>query len=586
MPTAPSNLSSCMAIDISPEEIRTHLIRRIEGIYQWVGVGSASTVFSMLGSVDKKSLVNAIHQLSTRTGVELLDDVGQVITPVDNHGRGVDRVSLTWSLPSLLKVFLIGLIPAYSMNVGMRLIGQLPLEIVGQISSTDGRSDEEKLDVLLVNRPDVIMLIGGVDGGAERVVKEEVDLVARSLTILSQELRPQVVYAGNSRLSEYVRSRIEELTLISTAPNIQPTLLEADLRPASEVLADVCSRIWQKRFNLQTGLHSLAVDYSRPAKLAIDDYSAILAKSGNVVNGSIAIYLNGLSTAISANLDGMANPFHFEKIYRSNKPFQSVDDFKFVEVEKWSPVEIQPAEYEDQLAADVLYPGRLPVTITGSAIGGGITRTAGRKSWQQIITEKGIPSRLVSKQGGVDADLILIGGSKLYNRDKYGSILLDMLDILQPIGLADVYLDPEGVAAPLGALAHIEPSIAIHCLLSNTIPKLATVIAPAFHARENAKVMTLSIMDADDKKSEYEVNAGSLFSIPLEAEKTAEVRIVSRLGVNLGLRNNWKKAFTIKGSLLGIVIDARGRPLVFRKSTQTQQAWMKHNLERARELDK
>ncbi len=578
--------TSLLVIDVSPVEVHAHLIKQIDEFYHWMGVGKAPVALTMLGNIDKRCVLNALHQLTTHTSCILLGDDNQVITPTDIHGRGVDRICITWSLTTPLKVVLIGLMPSYSLNVGHRLIAEMPMEIIDQIASTDDRSVDERMDTILTSGAELIVLLGGVDGGADQVIKTQVDLIVRSLSILPQDLRPEVVYAGNSTLSGYVKSKLEGLTVISTAANIQPTLMDTDLQPAREVLANVCSRIWLKRFNLQTGASQLNVDFTRPTINAIEDLVNILAKCENANNGCVAIYLNSLSTSISAILDDRGTSHQYAKTCRTYGSNTSVRDIKLVDVTSWSPSKIQQIDLVDHLIGDALYPGRLPVTSTDSAIDQGVTHTAGRLTWHQLTKKRDFDSRLISKQDGLDADLILIGGSKLYSRQSLGPVLLEIMDILQPIGITDVYLDREGVAAPLGALAHIDPIIPVHCILGNALLKLATVIAPAFHAKDNSKVMTLVMVNTEGKKIVHEIQSGSLFSIPLAVDETIEMRIPFRLGVDLGLRSSRRKTFTLTGSAMGIIVDARGRPLIPRKDPQAQQAWMKRSLEQAQELDK
>ncbi len=586
MPSGTAKPSSILALDITPLEIHAHLIKRPADVYRWMGVGRAQTTLTMLGNVDKRSLVKSLRQLSARTGYLLLDDDGRLVYPSDNKGRGVDCVSLTWSLPVPLKVVLIGLIPAYSLNIGQRLIAEMQMTIIDQISLTDGRSDEEKLDTILSGRPDLIILLGGVDGGAEKVIKNQVDLIVRSLKIIPQDLRPEVVYLGNAQLAEYVKTAIEAFTVISTAPNIQPTLVETDLQPARETLARVCSRIWLKHYHLQIGTQPLSVDSYRPTRNSIEDFTNILAECENAVGGCVSIYMDGTSSIISTSRDGRSTSYQYGMVNKTEEIFRQKDEIKLIDVTAWAPAITQQSVLSDHIMGDAFYPGRLPVTNEDSILEYGIDRAAGRRAWHLLTLKKDFPRRLISKQAGVDTDVLFIGGSRLHTRNSYGRLLLDVLDILQPIGITDVRLDREGLAASLGMLAHLDPIIPIHCILGNAIPKLATVIAPAFHARDDVKIMSLIITDKNGKEVVQEVRSGNLLRVPLTVGETAMVQIKPHLGVNLGSRKDWKKGTSVSGSMLGIVIDARGRPLSPRKDPQAQQAWMMHCIEQAREMDK
>lgn len=579
-------LTSLLAIDVSPVEIGVHLIKRQEDIYRWVGVGRAPLSITTLGEIDKKCVLKAVNQLMAVTKCILLDENGQIITPTDKLGCGVDRVSLTWSLPAPIRVVLVGLMPAHSLAIANNLLADLPLEIIDQISSTDGRSTEDKLDCLLTTRPDVIVIIGGVDGGADQVIKTQVDLVIRSLSLIPHDLRPEVVYAGNSFLSGYVKTAIESLTVVSTAPNIQPTLTDTDLRPAREVLVDTCNRMWMRRYKLQIGTRPLTFDHMRPSSYAIEDIQTILGMCAKADHGSVALYLDGVSTIISSSLDGRIASHQYSIPCRSKELSGLIKEFGPADVSSWSPVEIKQSDLVDHLIGDTLYPGRLPVTVSDSILESATTHVVGQRTWTTLTTKKNFPHPLASKQKGVDADLIVIGGSRLYNRQHYGSALLEMLDILQPIGVTDVYLDREGVAASLGTAAHIEPLIPIHGILGKVMPKLATVIAPVFHVRGDKALFSLALINPEGKRIVHEIHSGKLHSIPLGVNETVELHLTLRSGVTLGKRYRRNNVVSITGSVMGIVIDTRGRPLTPTKDPQVQYAWMKQSIEQAQELYK
>jgi len=509
-----------------------------------------------------------------------------LISPSDNKGRGVDRVCLTWSLPVPLRAVMIGLIPAYSLNIGQQLLADMQMNVVGQISLTDGRSDEEKLDTILSSRPDLIILLGGVDGGAANVIKAQVDLIVRALRILPKELRPEVVYMGNSLLAEYVKTTIEAFTLISTAANIQPTLAETDLKPARETLAKVCSRIWLKHYHLQVGTQLLSIENYRPASESIEDLTNILAKCENADGGCVSFYQDCVSSVISTSRDGKSASHQFYKPYSTKVLNERKDEIRLSDVTAWVPTITQQSVLNRRFFGDAFYPGRLPVTSDDSILEYGVDRAAGRQAWHQLSSKKETSRKLVSKPGGVDTDLILVGGSRLYARRSLGRVLLDVLDILQPVGKTDVYFDQEVLVGPLGTLAHLDPNIPIHCILGNTIPKLATLIAPAFHARDDAKIMNLVVTDKEGNEIVHEVRSGSLFRIPVPPDRIVDVRIHPHVNLNFGSRKNKRIPLSVSGSMLGIVIDARGRPLKPRKNPQAQQDWMMRCIEQAGELDK
>jgi hypothetical protein len=573
---ANQTITSLLALDISSEVIRACLIEREEGVYRLAGVSRTPTFLNAQGSINRKDLIKALTDLMNYSGHELLADDGNVLSPAESLTHGVDRIALSWSLPVPMKVILFGLMPSGSIKAGLLLVEELPLEIVGQISATDGCSDEDRMDVILAKRPELILLTGGIEGGADNVLRSSVDLVARTIAVLPQELRPVVVYAGNSMVAEYVKTKLEPLTLIFTAPNVQPRLSEMDIQPAREILSDVCNRMWVKRFGLKPGTRQLVINQIRPSIRAIEDFLAILGISEKRTRGGIAIQLDGLATSLSVNRDGRSTSY--QQINRCMRldPGKLVSQYQLSDVAPWSSDTIDPAYLAEYLAAGSLYAGRLPITSGEASIEESLTRVAGMRTWHTLSKKHDFPKTLISRDFCADADTILITGSRQDYHQERGLDLLQMLDILQPIGLCDAFYDQDGIAACLGTAAHLDASIPLHCLLGRAVPRLATIIAPVHKAREGSRLLSMIVVEQDGRESKLEILAGGLSSFPLRSGMKAEVKISLHSGASMGARFSPRNGVIVEGSLLGIIIDARGRPLVLRKDPGAQQEWVKN----------
>jgi hypothetical protein len=577
-------ITSLLALDISPEVIKACLIEREEGVYRLAGVSRTPTFLNPQGSINRKDLTRALSNLMNNSGHDLLADNGNVRSPAESATSGVDRIALSWSLPVPIKVILFGLMPTGSINAGLRLIEELPLEIVGQLSATDGCSDEDRMDMILAKRPELILLTGGIEGGADNILRLSVDLVARSIAVLPQDLRPVVVFAGNYMVAEYVKTKLEPLTLIFTAPNVQPRLSEMDIQPAREVLSDVCNRMWLKRFSLQPGTRPLVINQIRPSIRAIEDFLAILGISEKRTRGCIAIQLDGLATSLSVNRDGRSTSHQQINGCMRLDPGMLVSQYQHSDVAPWSSDPIDSVHLAEYLATGSLYAGRLPITGGDASIEESLTRVAGIRTWQALSKKHDFPKSLISRDFCADADIILITGSRQDHQQKRGLGLLQMLDILQPIGLCDAFYDQDGIAACLGTAAHLDASIPLHCLLGRAIPRLATIIAPVHKAREGSRLLSMVVVEQDGRETRLEIPAGGLSSFPLRPGTKAEVRIRLHGGAGMGVRFIPRSGVTVEGSLLGILIDARGRPLVLRKDPDIQQEWLKNNKQKILEI--
>jgi hypothetical protein len=150
---------------------------------------------------------------------------------------------------------------------------------------------------------------------------------------------------------------------------------------------------------------------------------------------------------------------------------------------------------------------------------------------------------------------------------------LILLDALQPIGVSNLALDVTSMSAPLGVTATIEPLAAAQVVERDGFLSLGTVVAPVGTAREGEIALQLKITYEDGRALEMEVPYGSLEVLPLSAghKATLELRPTRKFDIGLGAKG--KGATTeLEGGAVGVIIDARGRPLTLPATRGEQQA--------------
>jgi hypothetical protein len=153
---------------------------------------------------------------------------------------------------------------------------------------------------------------------------------------------------------------------------------------------------------------------------------------------------------------------------------------------------------------------------------------------------------------------IIASGGVLAHAPRPSQTVLMLLDAIEPVGITTVVRDKYGVASALGALAVTQPLAAVQALDAGAFQKLGTVIAPVGRARPGEVIMRLKVTFEQGSELEIEVEYGSLEVLPLHTDEKAVVEIKSRRGIRVGRIGG---AVEVKGGELGLVVDARGRPL-------------------------
>jgi hypothetical protein len=171
--------------------------------------------------------------------------------------------------------------------------------------------------------------------------------------------------------------------------------------------------------------------------------------------------------------------------------------------------------------------------------------------------------------------LIVGSGGPLTNTSSHGQAALLLLDALQPVGVTGMVLDKLRLMAPLAAVAMVNPLAAAQVLERDSLLNLGTVVAPVGTAREGEVALTFKIKYDDGRSLEVEVPYGSLEVIPLPGGQTAdlELRPTRRFDVGLGTKGQ-AGSTKVEGGVIGIIIDARGRPLPIAQDPAEQRARM------------
>jgi hypothetical protein len=125
----------------------------------------------------------------------------------------------------------------------------------------------------------------------------------------------------------------------------------------------------------------------------------------------------------------------------------------------------------------------------------------------------------------------------------------------------------------------VSPLAAAQVMDKDALLHLGTVVAPVGTARVGDIALAFKIEYEDGRLLEVEVPYGSLEMIPLPTGQTAnlELRPTRRFDVGLGTKGQ-AGTTRVEGGIIGIIIDARGRPLPMAQDPNEQrekiQRWL------------
>jgi hypothetical protein len=172
----------------------------------------------------------------------------------------------------------------------------------------------------------------------------------------------------------------------------------------------------------------------------------------------------------------------------------------------------------------------------------------------------------------------LIGsGSQLARAPHPGQAALVLLDGLQPLGVSQLYQDESGLLPAVGSVAKIEPLAAVQVLQNEGLLYLGTVVAPQGSARPGAKALTVRALDPEVAIDQV-VRYGELCllspSLRGSAPEAPDLELRPTRGFDVGRGPGKSIQIPFEPGALGLIIDARGRPLALAADAEARREQM------------
>ncbi len=561
-----------LAVDVGSVNTRACLFDVVAGHYRLVATGqAASTAAAPLLDVSE-GVRGAMDQIQAITGRQLVDESEALIMPVTGTGAGVDVFVATTSAGPRVKAVLVGLMPGISLESGRRLAASTYLNIVGEVNLLDRRREEEQIDLVLKARPDLILVVGGTDGGASESVLRMVEVVSMAAGLTPEFQRPHVVYAGNRHLGATVLDRFGDRLNVALTPNVRPSLRTEDLAPTRLRMAEAIAEV---RSSHVSGYDELTHWSGGHVMLTADSFGRVLRFLSQIYDpakGVLGVDLGGNHTTIGGAFSG-----ELWLSVRSDLGLGAslpglLRDVSIDEVTRWLPDEMPDRQVQDYIFNKSLHPGTIPVELDELQLEYALARVIiqaalshARDSWP-------------ANRGGRAVFLppmepIIASGGAFSGAPHPGYIAMALLDAIQPTGITTLVVDSQNVAPALGAAASVLPMVMIQVLGSGTFISLGTVVSPIGQGRVGRPALSLRLdLENGGRSVEGEVRLGQLAVIPFEQGEKGRLTVQPERGFDVGFGGPGRAgAVPVAGGAIGLIIDARGRPLQLPKQPEERR---------------
>ncbi|MCC6443346.1 MAG: glutamate mutase L [Armatimonadetes bacterium] len=564
-------IRSILATDCGSTTTKAILIEKRGEEYRLLVRGEAPTTVEAPFDDVTVGVLNAVREVEELSGKTLLRD-GRLIVPAESESAGADLYLSTSSAGGGLQMTVAGVVKAMSAESAERAALGAGAIIIDVIAVDDGRKEYQKVERIRNLRPDMLLVSGGTDGGT---VSHLVDIAEM---LLSADPRPRlgiglkipVIYAGNREAAEAVRQVIGDKVDLKVVDNLRPRLESENLGPAREAIHELFLQhvmqqapgysklsAWTSAGIMSTPNAVGKIIQTIAEQMGID---VLAVDIGGATTDVFSVFHDTFTRTVSANL-GM-----------SYSICNVLTEAKIENIRRWLPFPSDEADLRNRLRNKMIRPTTIPQTLEDLLIEQAVAREALRLAFEHhkslarglkgVQQQRTIGDALDQKTTGetlvqmMELDMIVGSGGVLSHAPRREQAALMMLDAYQPEGVTLLAVDSIFMMPQLGILSTVHPQAATQVFERDCLIKLGTAIAPAGSAREGEIACAL-----DWNGQKHDIPFGTLQVFPLGAGEKAEIAVMPSRGLDVGAGKGKPLMAEAEGGVVGLIVDARGRPL-------------------------
>lgn len=584
-------INSILATDCGSTTTKAILIEKRGDEYRLIVRGEAPTTVEAPVEDVTRGVINAISEVEELSGRTILQDE-EVIKP-QKGDEGVDIYISTSSAGGGLQMMVAGVVRNMTAESAERAALGAGAIVMDVIASNDKRLPHEKIKRIRQLRPDMILLSGGVDGGTTSHVVELAEVIAAA------EPKPRlgigyelpIIYAGNKDAQKLIQERVENKMALEIVENIRPVLERENLMPARLKI--------QEQFLEHVMAH--APGYKKlinwtdvpimPTPGAVGSIIQTIAEQQNVQ--IVGVDIGGATTDVFSVFENQEKEPVFNRTVSANLGMSYSISNVLAEagldnVLRWIPFDVDESatsrrpRLRNRIKNKMIRPTSIPQSLESLIIEQALAREALRLAFEQhkslavglkgVQQQRTISEAFAQVQTGatlvdmIGLNLIVGSGGVLSHAPRRNQAAMMMIDAFQPEGITHLAVDSIFMMPQLGVLAKVNAQAATQVFDKDCLIHLGTCIAPVGKGNYGSSCIRIQA-DTPAEKIDEEIDFGQLRLYPLDVGESAHVMIEPRRGFELSAGRGNPVEVEVKGGVVGLIVDTRGRPLEFSKDT-------------------
>ncbi|MGC1276080.1 MAG: glutamate mutase L [Planctomycetaceae bacterium] len=564
-----------LATDCGSTTTKAILIQKVDGVYRQTHRGEAPTTVEEPAADVTVGVVNAVTEVGELAGRRLIDENGRIIRPARGN-EGCDIYISTSSAGGGLQMVVAGIVREMSAASAERAALGAGAIVMDTLSANDKRKPHEQVQRIRELRPDMILLAGGTDGGNLKKVVELAERIApaKPRPRFGDKYRMPVIYAGNSEAASLVEETFDADVTLSVVDNVRPKLEVENLAPARDAIHDLFLEHVMAHAPGYDKLISWTDAPVMPTPGAVGNILKRIADTQRI--NAVGVDIGGATTDVFSVFDGTFNRTVSANLGMSYSISNVVAEATLENVLHWVHLDMDERELRNRIKNKMIRPTTIPQTLEALVFEQAVAREALRLSYIQhkafATTLKGVQQQRTigdtfrqARTGGtivdnMKLDLLVGSGGVLSHAPRMSQTAAMLVDAFEPEGFTTLAKDSIFMMPHLGVLAEVHEQAALEVFERDCLILLGTCIAPNGTGRAGRPCFRYEINGGGLNES-GELAVGDLRLFPLADGATANVTIRPARGFDVGAGPGKEVTREVRGGTVGLVLDARGRPL-------------------------
>jgi len=588
-------IRSILATDCGSTTTKAILIEKVDDVYRLIVRGEAPTTVEAPFEDVTKGVLNAVEEVEDLIHIQgqkdrmILED-GKIVVP-QNGDKGVDAYLSTSSAGGGLQMMVAGVVKSMTAESAERAALGAGAIVMDVLATNDDRLPYEQIERIRHLRPDMILLSGGIDGGTTKHVAELAEIISAAdpKPRLGSSYQLPVIFAGNVEARDLVKDNLEEKTDLIITENLRPVLERENLGPARDKIHD----LFMEHVMAQAPGYKKLMSWSR-AKLEEDKEPKLIdimptpGAVGNIMQTIarleeievVGVDIGGATTDVFSVFteDQVFNRTVSANLGMSYSISNVLASTGMKNIMRWVPFEMEEKQVRNMIKNKMIRPTTIPFLSEELILEQAIAKEALRLAFEQhkefAVTLKGTQrkreiseafSQSTSGQTIVDMmslDILVGSGGVLSHAPRRNQAAMLLMDAFLPEGVTQLAVDSIFMMPQLGVLADVNEKAAAQVFEKDCLIHLGSCVAPVGKYKQGKTALKVKI-ELPDEVYEEEIPFGELRLIELGVDQEARATLEPQSGQDLGMGKNKTLETTLTGGVVGIIIDTRGRELVY-----------------------